>query len=380
MKRLSMVAAGAALGLALSSTFTSSLARGREKPSTGPASQREGVPLVQIAVIGAFPNAEMAEARIASWFTGQWVVTRARLAAELDAAAVFAPSETSGVRLWIVLGTPNSARLFFAVQRRTDLPSRFLVQDVELRSGLDELGIERLAQVAYFSAVAAWEGSVESSRQEVEKGLGARAAPAPLPPSARTSPPPLSRPPLLAPPKPWWHYVGGFTYETAFHGEEGTFIGTGTHAGVARRSGQGELSARFVFQVGFVPYGMERAGVTLRPNLIAPGIVLGTTRSLTSGLWLGVEVGAAFALISHRLPFNERWRKVASDSSPFTPELTLGLGMDWEVGGIKLGLYGNAVVPLADDRLIVEDTSTGERRALLSAWSVQPGFSLRTLF
>jgi hypothetical protein len=373
-----------ALGCALA--LTSGLAQAADASpaavaTTAPAApEHASVPHVDVAVVGRFSNAEQMGARVASWFTGQGIAAQTRLAPELSPSSLFEPIETPGVRIWLTQSTPTMARLFFAVQERSQ-PPRFLVQDVELRSGVDELGIERLAQVAYFSAIAAWEGSAESSREQVEQGLGVKAAAAPAPAVVATKPQPKpSAPPLLAPEKPWWHYVGGFSYETTFHGDS-TFIGTGTHGGIARRSGQNELSARLVIQVGFVPYAIKKAGVTFKPSgMLSLGLVLGAKHTLPNGLFLGAELGSSLVLISHRLPFNGRWRPPSSHSQGAIPELTAGLGVGYELGKVKLGLFGTVAVPLVDDRYFAEDNSTGQPRALFSPWAVQPGVSLHFLF
>lgn len=381
MRQRSRLCRGGALVVSLA--LTAGLAHAADAPPAAAATAADGVrlPHVEVAVVGNFVNGETVSARVASWFTGQGVPTQTRLAPALSAVTVFAPTEALGVRLWILLSTPTTARLFFAVQEGPELPPRFLVQDVELRSGLDELGLERLAQVAYFSATAAWDGSAASSRQDVEQGLRPNAAPEVAQARAAGKPQPKpSAPPLLAPPKPYWHYVGGFSYETKLHGDEGTFIGTGTHGGIGRRSGQNDLSARLVFEVGFVPHRIRKSGVTLKPNIIDWGLMLGAKHTLAGGFSFGVELGASLALISHRLPFNNQWRDLPRDSLKFTPKLKAGLGCGWEWGSVKLGLFATAEVPLVDDDYVVQSNQTGEHRTLLSPWPIQPGFSLRTLF
>lgn len=350
----------------------------------GAAPEPTTLPHVDVAIAGSFPNAKIVGARVASWFAAQGIATQSEVGPEPSATWVLASTPTLGVRIWITLGSPTTARLFFSVQERAELPPRFLVQDVELRSGVDELGIERLAQVANFSAVAAWEGSAESSRREIEQGLGVEAAPTPVmvtpaPTAARVSKAPSG--PTIFPAKPYWRFIGGFSYETRWRGEEGTFIGTGTNAGVSRRYEQNELSARLIMHIDVVPYSITKDGTTFQPNRIGGGLVLGAKHYLAGGIWLGAELEASREFVSHRLPPNSTWRDLPTDSLPWSSWLGGGLGIGYEYNGLSvIGLFVNASVALADQAYVVQDAMTGEHHKLLSPWQVQPGLSLRTLF
>ena len=353
-------------------------------PAAAVAAAHANVPHVDVAVAGSFPSAQIVAARVAGWFTGQGIATQTEVGPEPSATWVLASTQTLGVRIWITLSSPTTARLFFSVQERAELPPRFLVQDVELRSGVDELGIERLAQVANFSAVAAWGGSAESSRQEVEQGLGVTAATTPVtvtaaPTAARVSKAPSG--PTIFPAKPYWRFIGGFSYETRWRGDEGTFIGTGANAGVSRRYEQNELSARLIMHIDFVPYSITKDGTTFQPNRIGWGLVLGARHYLPFGIWLGAELEAAREFVSLRLPPNGIWRDLPSDSLPWSWWLGGGLGIGYEHNGWNvIGLFATASVALSDQDYVVQDAMTGGHHKLLSPWQVQPGLSLRVFF
>jgi hypothetical protein len=128
-------------------------------------------PTVELAIVGGRERADLVEERVSSWFRAEHgALTAARLQA-LDPAAVLAARGPAGVRIWVVLADPTLAQVFFAVRERDGAAPRFLVTDVALPSGLDELGIEQLALVVYPSALALWAGNVESARAHVEQEL-----------------------------------------------------------------------------------------------------------------------------------------------------------------------------------------------------------------
>lgn len=354
-------------------------------PAATVAPEPATVPHVAVAIAKEFPSAAVVAARIASWFTGQGVATQTEVGPEPSATWVLASTQTPGVRLWLTLSAPTTARLFFSVQERAGASPRFLVQDVELSAGVDELGIEKLAQVAYFSAVAAWDGSAESSRRQVERGLGVEPSPAPALPAARsakrerTTAAPSA--PTIFPAKPYWHFIGGFSYETRLRGEQGTFIGTATNAGVARRYEQNELSARLALHIAFVPYSIEKDGTTFQPMSIGGGFVLGARHYWPGGVWVGAELEILREQVSHRLPPNSIWRDLPSASRRWSSWLGGGLGIGYQYKELSvLGLFATASAALGDRDYVVEDAVTRERHTLLSPSRVQPGLSLRAFF
>jgi hypothetical protein len=72
----------------------------------------------------------------------------------------------------VVLEKRGRVRLFFSLEAGPDQPLRYLASEVVLAHGLDEVGMEQVAQVAYLSTMALWEGRLETtSRQEMERRL-----------------------------------------------------------------------------------------------------------------------------------------------------------------------------------------------------------------
>lgn|GEM_PF-6632028 len=373
---------GAALSLALA--FAPGLARAADA-APAIAAAPTSLPRVDVVIADSFPSATIVAARVAGWFTGQGIATKTEVGPEPTATWVLASTPIQGVRIWITLGTPTTARVFFSVQERADVPPRVLLQEVELRSGVDELGIERLAQVASFSALAAWEGSAESTRRDVEQGLGVKPSPAAVTPAPRAVEPARTKvvqsEPTIFPAKPYWRFIGGFSYDTKWRGQAGTFVGSTTNAGASRRYEQNELSARLVLHVGFVPYSIHRDGARLQPNTIGGSLVLGAKHHLPGGIWFGAELEAARELVSPRMAANDVWIAPRTDSRSWSSWLGGGLGLGYEYKRLGvIGLFATVAVALGDQDYVVQDATTGEQHTLLSPWRVQPGLSLRTLF
>ncbi len=103
-----------------------------------------------------------------------------------------APPDGVRARLWLTLPTERLARVYMADTRE----QRFLVRDVELPTGLDELGREQLAQVVLASASAFIERRAESSLESVQRTLG---PPRTLEPASTT---PSNGPDHPSPPSP----------------------------------------------------------------------------------------------------------------------------------------------------------------------------------
>src|SRR5512144_2204900 len=101
------------------------------------------LPHVEITIIGGRDRADLVEERVTSWFRGEPVST-ARTDT-VDARSVLTGEGRAGVQIWVVLTDATVAQVFFTVRERDNGTPRYLVTDVALTSGLDELGIEQVA-------------------------------------------------------------------------------------------------------------------------------------------------------------------------------------------------------------------------------------------
>ncbi len=183
---------------------------------------------VDVVLVGrAGTEGSLAE-RIKSWFgpTASLSVTAEQ---QLVAERVLGPLPTKRVAVWVTERNAGEARLYFAVAGETQSATRYLIRDVPLNRGFDEIGSERVAQVVHSSVTALIEGSVEvRERPEIERELAPLEPEKPslararkpifvAVPAAQKKPPPA--PPSS--PGPALRPLAGAFYRGVFGGDEG---------------------------------------------------------------------------------------------------------------------------------------------------------------
>ncbi len=126
---------------------------------------------VEIGLVGKVSEDSTLPRRITSWFDRRRFRVSTRTVKQLDASRILSPEQQGIVYVWITFGTNNDARLYFATTRRSGREPTYLIRDLQLPQGLDEMGAERIAQVLYPSTVAILEGQADTQREEVERTL-----------------------------------------------------------------------------------------------------------------------------------------------------------------------------------------------------------------
>lgn len=127
---------------------------------------------LRISLVHSGPPVATLQERIASWFPAATEVL-VREQSDVDRAQMLGAPSEGEVRLWILKLSEQRAVVVFAVADAAS--TKHLVRDVELRSGLDELGLERLAFVVHSAVVALGEGSATTPREDVERLLDSEA-------------------------------------------------------------------------------------------------------------------------------------------------------------------------------------------------------------
>ena len=372
MKRLLSRVVAACLGVAAVST-TAAVHAAEDTTAEAP---RSTLPGAEVVVVGEFRNADAVGARVTSWFEGQAIPASASRTSALGASEVFAPGKTPGVRVWVIVPTPAQARLFFAVLERAGGEPRFLVQDVELSGGFDELGLERLAQVAYLSAIALWEGNAESSRREVEQGFETPAV-ASRETVERTV---LPQPAEAKKPAPRWVAHGVLTFDARFHGPEGAFLGPLMGLLIGHFNG---TNAEWTVGAGvrwfLDPHEVRAPGMKMDFLALGYGLTLGHTRQISGPFWLGGELGPELQQVYYRVlevddPSLDRSAGGYTLRPGIFSSVTLGLKVHPLVMITVSGMLG---VPLVRTHYDIRDTQvSGGSQELLAPWAVQPGFSI----
>jgi hypothetical protein len=318
-------------------------------------------PRVALAVVGSQSKLGLLEVRLASWFRWQPTELSVRRADEVDAHEVLSPIGEAGVRVWLVPHGPDTARLFFTVVERSGSMPRYLVRDVTLDGGFDELGVEQVAQVIYLSSTALWAGTLESSREEVELRLDRKPA-SPPPPGARESAP-KSQPATL-------ESLLGFEYTLRSAGDEGTSHGPAATLGVNHPIGEQAIGARA--QAGLIfPHSVEKRGIAL--DLRGASFYLGALLSQPAFERLSAvtELGLGLDVVRYRVDAITDPTLVAARSETETrPFVRLRAGLTRSISHVTAGIAAGASIQLLETHYDVLDQ--GRRQRWLTPWQLQP--------
>jgi hypothetical protein len=346
-------------------------------PLGPPAAPTAALPSVELAIVGASSDADLVEDRVASWFHGQGIVARAARLPSLEPSTILAPTDRVGVRVWIVLGEPKSAQVFFVVQERAGQGPRYLVNNVALDNGLDELGVEQLAQVVYFSSVALWAGNVESSRSDVEQELAHRsAAGAPAPRGAVVAPPapPLSpsREARAREPGNRTSVRVGAEYAAILTGAEGVAQTVGATVSVVGQRFTLEQGARLRAAI-VLPRHATKSGVELDLRGMSFGLGFISARKVADRTWIPAELGLGIDLLRYRTGTVDTSYQAAPGGLDARPIAYGRWGVRVDLGAVRIGV--DALVNIQLVRTRYEISAGGERAAILVPWVVQPGLS-----
>jgi hypothetical protein len=387
-----MVSLGRARAHALSCAVSCLLlaapaARGDTGDRTAGSTLADAPPKVSLAIVGEAAGSKDLGGRIGSWFHAPTAVDVTRLA-RLAASSVFAPTGEPGMRIWVIVLSATSAHIVFAVEQGAGQPARYLVHDMELEHGLDELAIEQLSQVVYMSAMALWAGNVESSRRDVEESL------LPAPPALTTAAAPTAggagvaaRSPLgarqAAPARDQatpaadavqTHVRAGLDYELRDAGDEGALQTVGVTVGVERRQSAWDLGANLVGSV-LVPNQPAKSGIHLDVRGVTLGLGLEAARRIGGGTWVGVEAGPGIELVSYEVTSIDQasLQPNAGGVNP-RPIASVRAGVRADVGPARVGLDALLVVGMT--RTHYDVLVDGNKSEVLVPWIAQPGLAL----
>jgi hypothetical protein len=150
---------------------------------------------VEVALVDPLGREASLPKRISSWFDPETFRVEVKRAAYLDPRLVLHPAEGDVVYAWVTLGRADLLRFYFTTNVRAEGKVRYLVRALPLEHGLDEIALERVAEVVHLSTMALVESDRSTRREDVEKALGNE----PPPGSAESAPDaPESAPPSLS--------------------------------------------------------------------------------------------------------------------------------------------------------------------------------------
>ncbi len=140
-------------------------------PSMAQSPPEASTDAVEVTLVGEVDRVPAFSARVTSWFDSNRFEVTVRTVARLNPASILSRKQHRGVYVWVLLRDSNHGRLYFASASGPDQQTTYLVRDLSLEQGLDEMGAERVAQVLHLSTVALLDGQAATRREDVERIL-----------------------------------------------------------------------------------------------------------------------------------------------------------------------------------------------------------------
>lgn len=261
-------------------------ARG-ESPAAVPASSRTRI---RVRMVGALARDATLRARIQSWFDPNEYDVLLQEATYLDPNQVLSPESGMRVEAWITERSSGSLRLYFASVDAKTRKARYLLRDLALERGLDEVASEELAQAVHLSASALVEGELMTAREQVEESLREQA---PVPePVVSTRP---LRVASVHRESPAFVLHGALGYAVALRGDEGLAQGPRVRASLGGAHLGGLVRLNVV-----VPHQAERTELDLKLSGGAGLVALTYGAAVTPKLRLDAFAGPALELLRYR--------------------------------------------------------------------------------
>lgn len=335
-----------------------------------------GAQRVEITLVGELNDDPAFPSRVSSWFDREKFELAMRTAPQLDAQRVLLPDRASIVFVWATFSSKKRVRLFFASRASAEATDTlYLLRELELEHGLDEIGAERVAQVLYLSTIALLEGQEHSGREEIERGLEQSAPPpprAPAPPAAKRGKP--ERTAYRAKPRAETRFEPGLGYGLSHRDEEGLWHGPRASLDVVAPSGWG---ARTEVTSG-LPHTQSFGTVELEFSAVAVTLAPMFGRSVSKALSLGGFVGPSLEWVRYT-PERDAARDVTPGdaASNFRPGATAGALLALG-SGPRVVLVLEASLAFVRDEYELE-TGAGRERVGRASW-ISPSAGLEIGF
>jgi hypothetical protein len=383
------------LGAALLTLGLAARANAQAEPPP-PATDPARANLLVITVITPDSDVPTLRERVGSWFNDGTQVS-VGVAGELPSERIFVASPHE-MKVWVVPVSPERAVVMFSAAAATE-PARYLLREVRLVNGFDELGLERVASVIHSATVALREGVEGSERPQVEKELvsagllhGAATSPplaavpeSPVSPPARDTQP---APRVVARPSSFENTRGAHPaglllagYGMRLRGAEGLGHGPLVAAGVRMASTPHGLLAlvgvHWLFRSDF-----DAGALDASVRTTAFRAHFGFEPALSHGVRLQALLGggADLAQIDARAPAGSAAEQIRprDAGSQWRGALELSLGVWWQTSLLDWGATAYTTLLLGDVHYSVE--AAGVEQRLVAPWRVEPGLSLQARF
>jgi hypothetical protein len=274
---------------------------------------------IQINLVGDAALADELDSLLLEWLGEDQSKAEIRHVPVLRSSEVLASSpDEQLLRIWVVLDNVHLARVYFAEPSA----GRFLVRDVYLHQGLDELGRENVAQVLVTSAKAFIEHNAGSSVDEVVATMKSQArepkSVAPVEPEFKP------KPTLRKSAQQWFFRLGGF-YGTRFETPNLVSHGPGLLAFVGRETLDTRWAAVFRTQY-FWPITARASDVDISIRALALRLAFVIEKPLSVDYDVGIEAGGGLEYVSYNSSAtSDSGVSAVGRTGYFEPETWLGL-------------------------------------------------------
>jgi len=261
----------------------------------------------------------------------------------------------------------HRAQLYF----RGPNGQRFLLRELTLRDGLDEVGRELIARVVETSTVALMSSSEGVTRDEARAELAkdAENQPAP-PPTAVVEPPRPSAPEPQRPhASPWSTLLGVRALGQWTGADLGARIGLGVEAGARFRTRGGlRIGGRLSAEIA-LPQQLEAEGVAA--SVLTVPLRIGVDVGSELGVFLALSTGVDIEQLSPERAADQELM-LASSSTALTPTSRAELRYEIALGSaLYLALSALVDVPWTAAHYDVQQDGT--LKHLATPWRAQPG-------
>ncbi|MFZ5896073.1 MAG: hypothetical protein ACOY0T_33765 [Myxococcota bacterium] len=337
----------------------------------------ESAPLAVSVTFVDMGEASDLDAKIASWFVRQGASYRSVRLAHLDASELVG-EHAPGLHVFVTRPQAEMLRIFFVM--RDDGTRRYLVRDISLPRGLDEIGLENSAQVVFAASMALWEGSDETSLEHFTAALEGpkqSAPPSPPAPPGREAARFVTRAPVT----PRERARDSVPYLV-------TSAGYALRVQESQRIAQGPTLALGIADraLGLREAGVRASATFLLPDTLGDSYLELELRGYSFGLepWAEIwhrgslrllaSVTSGFDVVRATPRARSTEASVSAASRTLDPIVAPRLTGYFDVGNLSIGAALDLSVALVRRHY---DVMVGEeRRRWLDPWIAQPGLSI----
>ncbi|HEY4157215.1 MAG TPA: hypothetical protein VGM29_03925 [Polyangiaceae bacterium] len=345
----------------------------RAQESELPASEHEPL-AVEVVLVGVSEDSDQLARVIADLLRVRHIRARFERRAELTEHDLTAHRGAHEPTVWILYPQLATVRLVFG----DDARKLFIVRDIPLPQGLDELGRESVGQIVESSLLALLHGVSGASRAAAQAALLAYL---PKPATTRAKPAPVAgapEPPARAPTRRLSQRLGA-SYQAAWSGGAfGLEQGPGVFSGVELAGVRDTL-----FVLGAVEscldqhYGSAEFDLTIQSN--RGWLLFGWRRSVGARTSLVASGGPGIDVTRVTSKSNTPKATAAAGAFAWSPWLRTRAGIEW--GGSPVAVELALVADLALYRThfdVVDDTGTHQVLARPSV--LRPGLALSVVW